>query len=173
MVCADEFPVKDDPRLTATQREIVANSRNSIFFHETHDALAASPAAGHCWKLLVWAVGSDRDRLAARIEAELEPAAHGITVHRPEVMLLEYVPPHVNKASALAVLSQTLSVEQGRTLCFGDGTNDVEMLRWAGLGVAMGNANEKAKAAASRVSEWPHHEDAVAKEILQIFGIET
>ena len=170
MVCADECPIEEDPRLTALQREIVASSRNTSHYYETHEALAASAAAGQCWKLLVWAVGPARDRLAAQIEAELEPGSRGITVHQPEVMLLEFVPPHVNKASALAMLSDSLGVPHERTLCFGDGSNDVEMLKWAGLGVAMGNASEKAKAAASKVSEWPHYEDAVARELLQIFG---
>lgn len=170
MVCADEFPIDDEPRLTTVQREIVASSRNSIHRYDTHEALAASTATEQCWKLLVWAVGSARDRLAAQIESELDPTTLNITVHQPEVMLLEFVPPLVNKASALGVLSETLGVVQGHTLCFGDGSNDAEMLEWAGLGVAMGNACEKAKGVASRVSEYTHHEDAVAKEIAQIFG---
>lgn len=170
MVCADEFPVDDEPRLTTTQREIVASTRNSTHRYESHEALAASPAAGKCWKLVIWAVGPVRDRLATQIDAELNPASHGIAVHRPEDMLLEFVPPHVNKASALDILSETVGVAQEHTLCFGDGSNDVEMLEWAGLGVAMENASEKAKTAASKVSRWPHHEDAVAKEISEAFG---
>ena len=170
MVCADEFPNMEDPRLTASQRDIVASSRNSSHRYETHEALAGSAAAGRCWKLLIWAVGPARDMLAAQIEAELEPDSRGITVHQPEVMLLEFVPPHVNKASALAMLSESLGIPPERTLCFGDGSNDVEMLKWAGLGVAMGNASEVAKAAASEVSEWPHYEDAVARELSHIFG---
>lgn len=173
MVCADEFPIADEPRLTAAQQEIVRNSRNSLHRYETHEALAASAAAGECWKLLLWAVGATRESLAAQIETELSPASHNIAVHWPEVMLLEFVPPHTNKASALARLCESMpGVEQEHTLCFGDGGNDVEMLSWAGLGVAMGNAGEKAKAAATRVSEWAHHEDAVAREIAAIFGWE-
>ena len=72
MVCADECPIEEDPRLTALQREIVASSRNTSHYYETHEALAASAAAGQCWKMLVWAVGPARDRLAAQIEAELD-----------------------------------------------------------------------------------------------------
>eukprot|EP01052_Picozoa_sp_SAG31_P040728 SAG31_NODE_5974_length_2231_cov_31.382270_2_plen_205_part_00 len=170
MVCADEFPHADEPRLTAAQREIVKNSRNSTYRYDTHEALAASIACGQCWKLLFWATGATRDRLVARIEVELDPASKNIAVHAPEVMLVEFVPPQVNKASALSALRENLGVPRGRTLCFGDGANDVEMLQWASLGVAMGNAGEKAKGAATRVSKWAHHEDAVAKEIAQIFG---
>ena len=36
MVCADEFPIADEPRLSTAQREIVAGSRNSIHRYATH-----------------------------------------------------------------------------------------------------------------------------------------
>jgi hydroxymethylpyrimidine pyrophosphatase-like HAD family hydrolase len=38
-------------------------------------------------------------------------------------------------------------------LAFGDGSNDIEMLRWAGRGVAMGNASDEVKAAADDVTK--------------------
>ena len=41
MVCADEFPIADEPRLSETQREIVAGSRNSIHRYEIHGKLQA------------------------------------------------------------------------------------------------------------------------------------
>ena len=169
MVCADEFPVADETRLTDIQREIVAESRNSLHRYETHAALGDCAAAAECWKLLLWAVGPTRDALAAEIEAQVSPSEYGITVHRHEAMLLEFVPPQTDKASGLAKLSDGLEIGQDRVLCFGDGGNDVEMLAWAGLGIAMANAGDAAKAAATRVSQWAHHEDAVAQEIAAIF----
>ena len=91
-------------------------------------------------------------------------------MHRPEAMLLEFVPPQTDKASGLAKLCESLGIGPESSLCFGDGGNDVEMLAFAGLGVAMGNAGDAAKGAATRISQWAHYEDAVAQEIAAIFG---
>ena len=121
-------------------------------------------------KLLLWAVGPTRDTLAEQIEARVSPSEFGITVHRPEAMLLEFVPPRTDKASGLAKLCESMGIGPENTLCFGDGGNDREMLAFAGLGVAMGNAVDDAKGAATRISQWAHSEDAVAQEIAAIFG---
>lgn len=56
------------------------------------------------------------------------------------------------KADALAVLLEQLGLGPGELLAMGDGENDVEMLKLAGLGVAMGNAAPGAKAAADRIA---------------------
>ena len=85
-------------------------------------------------------------------------------------MLLEFVPPQTDKASGLAKLCESLGIGPESSLCFGDGGNDVEMLAFAGLGVAMGNAGNAAKRAATRISQWAHYEDAVAQEIAAISG---
>jgi hydroxymethylpyrimidine pyrophosphatase-like HAD family hydrolase len=61
---------------------------------------------------------------------------------------LEIIPPGVNKAKAVAELAQTLGVELSQVAALGDGENDVEMLKEVGLGIAMGNACDDAKAAA-------------------------
>lgn len=51
---------------------------------------------------------------------------------------LDLTPPGVTKASALEVLRERLEGTPSATLAVGDGGNDVEMLEWAGVGVAMG-----------------------------------
>lgn len=73
-----------------------------------------------------------------------------------------------NKGAALAALCRHLGIAMEETIAFGDGTNDVTMLRAAGLGVAMGNAAPEVKAAAGRVTEDNEHAGVarVLKEIL-------
>ena len=58
---------------------------------------------------------------------------------------LDVAPEGVTKASALQSLAARLGTGASRTIAVGDGTNDVEMLRWAGIGAAMGSAPESVK----------------------------
>ena len=51
---------------------------------------------------------------------------------------------------------------------FGDGSNDAEMLKEVGFGVAMKNAKALPKSMANKVSVWTNHEDAVGREILDL-----
>ncbi|WP_308258170.1 HAD family hydrolase [Saccharothrix obliqua] len=62
------------------------------------------------------------------------------------------VPAGVTKGSALEDLRQRLGVAARNTLAVGDGHNDVEMLRWAAHGVAMGQAPATVRAAADAVT---------------------
>lgn len=61
-------------------------------------------------------------------------------------------PRGVSKASGLEPLRELLGIDPAATLAIGDQRNDVEMLRWAGRGVAMGNAPEEVKAVADEVT---------------------
>lgn len=58
----------------------------------------------------------------------------------------------VTKATALEKLRQRLDIHPSLTVAVGDGGNDVEMLAWAGRGVAMGQAEEYVKVAANEVT---------------------
>ena len=58
----------------------------------------------------------------------------------------------VTKASGLEALRTVLGVAQEDTVAVGDGRNDVEMLRWAARGVAMGQAPEEVVEAADEVT---------------------
>jgi len=63
---------------------------------------------------------------------------------------LEVLPVGVNKAKALAVLTETLGFELSQVAAIGDAPNDLEMLKAVGLAIAMGNASSEVKASA----EW-------------------
>lgn len=75
--------------------------------------------------------------------------------------LIEISAPGVTKAVGLAEVAERVGAEQARVVAFGDMPNDIEMLRWAGHGVAMANAHDTVLAAADEVTA-PNSEDGVA-----------
>jgi Cof subfamily protein (haloacid dehalogenase superfamily) len=82
---------------------------------------------------------------------------------------LDLAPGGVSKASALAEVADRLGVARSAVLAIGDGRNDVEMLRWAGRGVAMGGAPLEVQEAADDVTE-DVHRDGVAVELARHFA---
>ncbi len=88
-----------------------------------------------------------------------------VSILRSHPLLIEGVMPTVSKGRALAVLAAHLGVLQEETAAIGDNENDIDMLRWAGLGLAMGNASPEVQAAADCVLP-PIWEDGAA------YGIE-
>jgi hypothetical protein len=59
----------------------------------------------------------------------------------------------INKASGMRILGDYLHISKEDMIAFGDGPNDIDMLSYAGIGVAMGNAGTAAKAAADMVTD--------------------
>jgi 5-amino-6-(5-phospho-D-ribitylamino)uracil phosphatase len=64
---------------------------------------------------------------------------------------LEFAAPGVTKAAGLEFLAERMGFTREQTIAFGDGENDVELVDWAGYGVAVENAHERVKAVASWV----------------------
>jgi Cof subfamily protein (haloacid dehalogenase superfamily) len=56
---------------------------------------------------------------------------------------LEFASPRVHKADGLAFLAEHLGFAAADTIAFGDGENDVELVEWAGFGIAVGNAHRR------------------------------
>jgi len=81
---------------------------------------------------------------------------------------LDLAPLGVSKASGLAWVADRLGVDPADVLAVGDGFNDVEMLRWAGRGVAMGHAPDALKDAADAVTGTVA-EDGLAMELTRYF----
>ena len=86
---------------------------------------------------------------------------HGVSYAVGWTAWLDLAPDGVSKASALDMLRERVGVAPGATVAIGDGRNDIEMLRWAGLGVAMGWADETTREAADLVTGSVHDDGAV------------
>jgi HAD superfamily hydrolase (TIGR01484 family) len=82
---------------------------------------------------------------------------------------IEVVGPDTSKAAALALLCERLGITPAQVVAFGDNVNDVEMLAFAGLGVAMGNSTADAFAVADRVAP-SNDEDGIAVT-LEVLGL--
>jgi hypothetical protein len=63
---------------------------------------------------------------------------------------LEFAAPGVTKGAGLEFLAQRMGFTRAETVAFGDGENDVELLEWAGYGVAVENAHARVKS----VADW-------------------
>lgn len=83
---------------------------------------------------------------------------------------LEFYDPRASKAAGLAVVAERLGVERSRVLAFGDGNNDVPMLAWAGLGVAMDHARPAAQRAARLVAPAGDPETSLARAVGMVLG---
>lgn len=81
-----------------------------------------------------------------------------------QIHIFEMLPFGTNKAAALKELAEKLGIEREEIMTIGDGNNDVEMLEFAGIGVAMGNGTESAKKSANYVTD-TNENHGVAKAI--------
>ena len=70
----------------------------------------------------------------------------------------------VSKGNAVAYLADMLSVAQEEIMCIGDSENDLSMINYAGIGVAMGNGLDMVKEAADFVTD-TNDNSGVAKAI--------
>lgn len=75
-----------------------------------------------------------------------------LDVYRSEEFFLELVPLGVDKARSIDILLKSLGCKREECMACGDGYNDLTMIKYAGLGVAMGNAQDEIKAAADFVT---------------------
>ena len=73
-----------------------------------------------------------------------------------------------SKAAGMEAICRHFGIRQEETLAFGDGANDIEMLRWAGIGVAMGNAEQKVKDNADLVTA-SVDDEGIEQTINQLF----
>lgn len=78
---------------------------------------------------------------------------------------LEFAGPGSDKGAGVAAVAARYGISPVDVMAFGDGNNDVQMLKWAGLGVAMRNGRAAAHAAADRVSPPGDPETALARSI--------
>ncbi|MCF8480931.1 MAG: HAD family hydrolase [Rhodospirillum sp.] len=72
---------------------------------------------------------------------------------RSDRYLVEVVNPGISKRAAIARLAEDIGLSADHIAAIGDSENDLELIKWAGTGVAMGNATEAVKVAADWITE--------------------
>lgn len=97
-----------------------------------------------------------------------ENYSDSLEITESKEIFIEFMAEGVSKAAALKELSKTLNIDKENIIALGDGFNDLEMIEWAGLGIAMDNAPSGVKKRADIIA--PHHnENGAAKILKKIF----
>ncbi|MDN6530324.1 MAG: HAD family hydrolase, partial [Brevibacterium sp.] len=103
-------------------------------------------------KILVSIGSDDSEALHGLLDPLVATSCHA-SFSDPVNGLVELAPMGVTKAKTLESLCEHLGVARDQVMAFGDMPNDIEMLTWAGHGVAMGNALDSVKGIAAAVTE--------------------
>jgi Cof subfamily protein (haloacid dehalogenase superfamily) len=101
-----------------------------------------------------------KERLVARFDG-------GLYISKSLPYFLELAAPHVTKAAGLEFLAEHLNFSRNRTIACGDGENDIELVGWAGYGIAVENADDRVKEVADFVC--PSVEEEGVAQVLEAY----
>lgn len=111
---------------------------------------------------------ADGDYLA-KVEKEMKKYWEGkLNIVRSEPYFLEVTEVGIDKASTITNMVKKLGKSVDNLICCGDGFNDLSMIRAAGIGVAMANAQEKVRAAADYITK-SNDEDGIVDVVENLF----
>ncbi len=110
------------------------------------------------------------DKIDALLPVQRDHYAEQLYVTKSNAEYLEFLPLNANKGTALALVAERYGIPQAQTLAFGDSWNDVPMLQWAGMGIAVANAKPEVLSVADRVVGG-NAEDGVGIALEEIFGL--
>ena len=101
---------------------------------------------------VVFATDSEAEMVELERLLRSHPLADRFDFMRSEQTLFEILPKDTNKGNSIEGLCKYLAIDKSRTIAVGDYNNDVAMLKEAGVGIAVANACENAKAAADIIT---------------------
>lgn len=108
--------------------------------------------------------------MMSQVKAMAEHFKGRLNVFQSEPYFIEVVPLGIDKAASLQVLLEKLGLTKDELVACGDGRNDVTMVDYAGMGIAMANACDEVKTVADYITA-SCDEDGVARAIEKFFEI--
>lgn len=133
----------------------------SVHIEEADLSILISQEPEGVEKILLIGEEAALDQLAPLLEKCYGEKVH-ITKSKPR--FLEITDGSVNKGVALAALAKYFGIDQSEVMAIGDSFNDLEMIHYAGFGVAMGNARPEVQEQADIITA-SNEEDGVAEAI--------
>lgn len=103
------------------------------------------------------------------LETKLKENLPHLSIHRSKNEYLEIMNQAATKAQAIRFMEKQLNVQAEEVIAFGDNFNDLDMLEYAGLSVAMGNAPKEIKSVAKEVTA-DNNNDGIALILNREFG---
>lgn len=94
---------------------------------------------------------------------------HEAEIYHSEPFYLEVSPKNVDKAYGLKYLLREIGIPREKMVCCGDSYNDIRMLQYAGVGIAMKNGPKKVNMVADFVTEDDNDHDGIAGTIKRFF----
>jgi Cof subfamily protein (haloacid dehalogenase superfamily) len=155
----DEWYIREETPWSHLYRE-----RTGSVPHITHDLTQFD--GERPTKLLLIDTPTITDRLCAQFQQEFGDRLY---ITKTDKEYLEFMHAGVSKGAALAQAAHRLDIPREACVAIGDSFNDIPMLEWAGLGIAVGNACEALKAVAGQVSPCAD-EDGVAAVLAALFA---
>lgn len=113
---------------------------------------------------------SDALTIAALRPRAVEQFGDALYVTQTSTELLELLHPEVSKGAALRRIAHMLHIGREQIIAFGDSHNDLDMLQFAGTGVAMGNASAEVKEIADLVT-LGNEEDGIAAALERLRAV--
>lgn len=155
------------PYFTAARQTCILEGERSMFLaFNAGDAVRPHPLISSADITDSWAAENPITKLT--IYGQVDGAACRMLGREFSVIqhptYAEIIPGGCSKGDGIRRILAVTGIEQRNTLAFGDSHNDLDMLQYAGLGVAMGNADETVRAAADYVTS-PQNEAGVAKAL--------
>lgn len=148
-------------RAREARREQVEPAEQGKSVGQAEQAEQAAQAAFGPTKMLLIGEEAHLDNLLDRARSQFGDTVH-VTKSKP--IFLEFTNAGANKGTALAELARVYGIKREEIMAFGDSYNDLEMLEYAGMGVAMGNARPALKEIADYITKG-NDEDGVAEAI--------
>ena len=140
--------------------EIVQNDAKLVFSDLTEISLEEATSGKYrMFQGMFLGTESQTDDFEERFAEELCQRFSGV---RSQPVIYEAMPLGTTKATALSRLAEILKIDSSEIMAMGDANNDIEMLQFAGLGIAMGNASDhvrKNKAEDSKPDEDKEHDE--------------
>lgn len=106
----------------------------------------------------------DSDYLQAHWQEMREPFRDSLSCMFTSHFYYEYTSKGIDKGSALTAAMAKIGIRPEECIAFGDAENDISMLKYAGIGVAMGNASDAVKAIADEIT-LSNEEDGIARSL--------
>ena len=112
-------------------------------------------------------IAAPQEILDPQIEKITAPFEGRLSFVKSAPFYLEATPLGVNKAGSLQIVCDRLGFSREQLVSFGDAENDLSMIEFAGMGVAMANACEKLKSVANMVT-LSNNDDGIAHALRQL-----